>query len=47
MALLLWLLAVVLIVFGVVKLVQRDFIMGVILLIVGIVLASFTGFTPV
>lgn len=36
MALLLWILAVVLIVAGVLKLVQRDFLWGVVLIIIGL-----------
>jgi hypothetical protein len=36
MGFLLWLLAVVLIVFGIVKLFQRDFLWGVVLIIVGL-----------
>jgi hypothetical protein len=34
----LWLLAVILVVYGVIKLVQRDFLWGVILIIVGLLL---------
>lgn len=46
MAFLLWLLAVVLVVFGVVKLFQRDFLWGVVLIVVGLLLGSVGGFTP-
>lgn len=46
MAFLLWLLAVVLIVFGVVKLFQRDFLWGVVLIVVGILIGSLGGVSP-
>jgi hypothetical protein len=46
MAFLLWLLAVILIVFGVVKLFQRDFLWGVVLIVVGILIGSFGGVSP-
>jgi hypothetical protein len=36
MALLLWILAVILVVAGIVKLVQRDFLFGVVLIVVGL-----------
>jgi hypothetical protein len=38
MVFLLWLLAVVLVIAGIVKLVQRDFLWGVILIVVGLLL---------
>lgn len=46
MAFLLWLLAVILIVFGVVKLFQRDFLWGVVLIVVGILIGSLGGVSP-
>lgn len=36
MEFILWLLAVVLVVFGIVKIVQRDFLFGIVLIIVGL-----------
>jgi len=38
MSFLLWLLAVILVVVGVIKLVQRDFILGTVLIIVGLLI---------
>lgn len=36
MAFLLWLLAVILVVAGIVKIVQRDFLLGIVLIVVGL-----------
>ncbi len=38
MEFLLWILAVILVVFGVVKLIQRDFLWGVVLIVVGLLI---------
>ncbi len=38
MELILWLLAIILIVFGVIKLVNRDVLLGIILIVVGLIL---------
>lgn len=38
MEFILWLLAVVLVVFGIVKLFQRDFLFGVVLIVVGLLI---------
>jgi hypothetical protein len=38
MEFILWLLAVVLVVFGIVKIVQRDFLFGVVLIVVGLLI---------
>jgi hypothetical protein len=38
MAFILWLLAVILIVFGIVKLFQRDFLWGTVLIVVGLLI---------
>lgn len=36
MEFLLWILAVILVVFGIIKIVQRDFLFGIVLIIVGL-----------
>lgn len=43
MSFILWLLAIVLIVVGVIKLVQRDFILGTVLIVVGLLIGPLSA----